>query len=259
MNNLEDTKRITERIGDEEMLRINTVLTSSREAARSRAEAAGNWQIAHPEAQLIIESLIGVAVARHNSKARASLLGALGYGTIAESITESVDTRSGRRHLLKGELSILGSVRAHHARSQQRAASLKLTSRQKQEGIANTPIVYTDESTNLQLVELTEVAHCILEGISLGHSLSNYARVCEYLQRPSTRLMSLRENGVQPRATLEVDVTEGAVVQARGWHDRPLVEDSPEHGALTRSLPVLAGYLALEDHSLVVKDTILKP
>jgi len=184
-------------------------------------------------------------------------LAELGYGTVADALAEIGSSKNTVPAMLKGKMSIQRAVDAHHQRAVQAAAAQdKVLLREL--GIAGTSAIYVDEPTNLHLVHLATPEHCQYEGVSLVHCLGNIATASAYLSRGAL-LYSLREDGVEPRVTLEVDADRAAVTQARGRNDQPLHEDSSEYRALTRSLEPLAAHVAsVSPSQLTITDKVLR-
>ncbi len=183
-------------------------------------------------------------------------LGELGYATVADALAEIGSSKNAMRALLKGKMGIQRAVDAHHQRAVQAAAAHDRVLL-RELGIAGTSAIYIDEPTNLHLVHLATPEHCQYEGVSLVHCLGNVATATAYLLRGAL-LYSLREDGVEPRVTLEVDAARAAVTQARGINDQPLHEDSREYRALVRSLGPLAEHVAsVSPPQLTITDKIL--
>jgi hypothetical protein len=184
-------------------------------------------------------------------------LGEIGYATIADALSEIGTSKGAVKTLLKGKMGIQRAVDAHHQRAAQVAAAAD-KQLLRELGIADTATLYVDEPTNLHLVHLSTPEHCQYEGVSLVHCLGNLATASAYLTRGAL-LYSLREDGTEPRVTIEVSAEQSAVTQARGKNDQPLHEDSTEYHALRRSLAPLAAHVALvAPPALTITDTIVR-
>lgn len=205
-----------------------------------------------PSARRLIDGM----VAKHIGS-KGQDLGELGYATVADALAEISSSKNAVRALLKDKMGIQRAVDAHHQRAVQAAAAQDRVLL-RELGIAGTPTIYVDEPTNLHLVHLATPEHCQYEGVSLVHCLGNIATASAYLSRGAL-LYSLREDGVEPRVTLELDDARTAVTQARGKNDQPLHEDSSEYRALTRSLePLVAHVASVSPSQLTITDKVLR-
>lgn len=205
-----------------------------------------------PSARRLIDGM----VAKHIGGSGQDL-SELGYATVADALAEIGSSKNAVRALLKGKMGIQRAVDAHHQRAVQAAAAQDRVLL-RELGIAGTSAIYVDEPTNLHLVHLATPEHCQYEGVSLVHCLGNIATASAYLSRGAL-LYSLREDGVEPRVTLEVDAARAAVTQARGRNDQPLHEDSGEYRALTCSLEPLAAHIAsISPSQLTITDKVLR-
>jgi hypothetical protein len=71
------------------------------------------------------------------------------------------------------------------------------------------------------LLELTNGAQLRTEGTALHHCVASYADRCWRGQSRIWSLRVLRGERVRHLLTIEVDMKKRAVVQARGWRNRP--------------------------------------
>lgn len=199
--------------------------------------------------------LIDAMVTKHEG-ANGTALDEIGYGTLADALSEIGSSKGAVKALLKGKMGIQRAVDAHHQRAAQVAAAAD-KQLLRELGIAGTTTVHVDEPTDLHLVHLSTPEHCQYEGVSLVHCLGNIATATAYLSRGAL-LYSLRERGTEPRVTIEVDAEQAAVTQARGKNDQPLHADGREYHALRRSLAPLAAHVAmLAPQPLIIADRVI--
>lgn len=206
-----------------------------------------------PSARQLIEGMVSKHLLSNELD-----LETLGYGTIADANAEISGSKNAVRTLLKGKMGLQRAVNAHQQRALQEAA-VQDRAILKELGIADKATIYVDEPTDLHLVHLSTPEHCQYEGVSLVHCLGNIATARAYLSRGAL-LYSLREGGIEPRVTLEVDASRRAVTQARCKNDnQPLHADSREYHALTRSLAPLAAHVAvIAPAQLTITDKVLR-
>lgn len=189
----------------------------------------------------LVVNVIDELVERERKKGREDTLRELGYATIADSLSELTSKRSVRRLLGRG-ITIRAAVEAHNRRAEQAAAEQSKTLL-RERGVTGTPLIYDDNpNSGLLLVRLINSEQCLYEGVCLLNCLANKLTTRDYLDRGAL-LYSLREEGTIPRATIEVDPSISAIVQARGCRNKQLDRDSPEYGALERSLDSLAAHV----------------
>lgn len=237
---LPETHTILERLGEDRLQALQVAI-----ADHSTTEVV-------PDVRQLIESM----VTRHLTSGRQEL-GELGYSTIADAIAGLGTTKDAATKFSRNKVGVKGAVNAHHARAIQ-AAATQSRAMLRELGTVGTPSIYVDESTSLHLVRLSTLEHCQYEGVSLVNCLGILATATAYLSRGAL-LYSLRENGTEPRVTLEVDAAQAAVIQARAKHDQPLHEDSDEYGALRRSLGPLAAHLSPQQSvKLTITDKVMR-
>lgn len=230
-----ETLTIIERIGEDRLNVLQLAIDS-----RSNVETT-------PSAPQLIDSLVS-----HHFRHDGDDLSKIGYSTIADAIAEIGTSRGATRTFLRQKMSLQRAVNAHHAKARHLAIAQDREDL-RQQGTAGTVEIYEDPN-GLVLVELSTIPHYQFEGISLQHCLGSLASASAYLAR-GAKLFSLREDGIEPRATLEVDAKKAAVIQARRKHDKPLNDASDEYGALTRGLVPLARHVGVV--SLVIADKVL--
>ncbi|HEY4964302.1 MAG TPA: PcfJ domain-containing protein [Candidatus Saccharimonadales bacterium] len=208
-------------------------------------------QEAPSSAGLLIEGM----VTRHTQAGKQGLE-EIGYSTVADSLAEIGTSKGATRALLRGKMGLQRAVEAHHQRALQ-AAKAQYSATLRELGILGTTTIYVDQPTDLHIVHLSTPEHYQYEGVSLVHCLGDLVTANEYHSRGAL-LYSLREGGVEPRATLEVDAQQAAVTQARTKHDQPLHENSGEYHALRRGLVPLAAHVAKITHpQLTITDKVL--
>jgi len=205
-----------------------------------------------PSALRLIDDMLN----KHKTNEKVAL-GEIGYATIADALSEIGTSKGAVKTLLRGKMGIQRAVDAHHQRATQVAATAN-KQLLRELGLADTATLYVDEPTNLHLVHLSTPEHCRYEGVMLVHCLGNLATASAYLERGAL-LYSLREDGTEPRVTIEVDVARSAVTQARGKNDQPLLEDSSEYEALRRSLRSLTAHVSPAlSQELTIADRIIR-
>ena len=201
-------------------------------------------------------NLIDDIVSKHLQKGGQDLK-ELGIATIADALAEVASSKNATRALMRGKLSVMRVVDAHHQRAVQVAESQNSTVL-RELGISGTSAICIDEPTDLHLVHLSTPEQCQYEGVSLVHCLGNLATSRDYLSRGKL-LYSLRKYGTEPRVTIEVDAQRSEIPQARTKNDQPLHEDSVEYHALERVLGPLAVHVAMVGPpQLTIVDKIIR-
>ena len=181
--------------------------------------------------------MIGSVVASHIQRG-ARPIEEIGIATVADALADIALSKGASRALLRGKMGIVRAVNAHHARAEKIATESNIAELQRL-GTSGAPTIWIDKPSGLNLVRLLTPEHCQYEGVSLVHCLGDIAVAREYLDRGAL-LYSLRLGGKEPRATLEVDAQQSAIIQARKKHDMPLHRRDIEYQALMRSIHPLS-------------------
>lgn len=234
-------REIMDRMGPERIAALGDALSSHRQ---EESEV--------PELSVLLRGL----VARHRAGSEVDLED-LGLSTVADALAEVADSRRATKKLMLGKLGIVGAVRSHRKKVE-RAVSLQKMDLLRKLGTEGAPTIYADDQTGLHLVRLITAEHCVYDGASLHHCLADPETARNYLGRGAL-LCSLREDGIEPRATIEVNSDRSAVIQARGPCDGLLQRGGAEHSALGRSLVALSEHVypgQSPSPSLVIADRL---
>lgn len=173
-----------------------------------------------------------------------------GAGTIADALGYCIGNARSLRRIVAGKMTLAGLAEAHNVRAQQAANILEKQDIVKR-GTEGAPVVYIDRDTGLVCVRLTDIDHVTYEGWRMHTCLADPTEAERYLR--DSGLYSLRTDEGDPR--LSIEVVSGAIRQARGFCNAPLMSGSDTHHALLRAIPSIAADLGLG--ALPITDTII--
>lgn len=179
----------------------------------------------------------------------------LEIATTADAIGEIGTSKSATRALLRGKMTLRRVLAAHTERAEEKERELD-KEKVIREGTVGTETVSVDLPSSLHLVELILEPHLIYEGLSLKHCLRNPNSAKRYLADSSSRMYSLRQDGIKPVTTIEVRPSIGTIPQARGMKDVPINYSSQEYRVLASNLGTLASHSGSTHSILQITDRL---